>query len=179
MFWVRRVVWVILSRFALGFLRKWIGSHRHHAPGCGPVWQGEEYIPSVDVHCTHIWASQTLSRTRRDHSLVASDSNLSALGHTYTRILSQSNRWSRVDSGNVASIRAQWNAVSFQAPWQPAPSDTGEGGGGGWGGGKKRRTQFKTVPRPSISRLKDVGCTYIHLKLFLTRSLLNLFMKGV
>lgn len=39
--------------------------------------------------------------------------------------------------------------------------------------------QFITVPRPSILSLEDVGCTYIHLKLFLTHSLLNLFMKGV
>lgn len=44
--------------------------------------------------------------------------------------------------------------------------------------GEGKRMQFKTVPRPSISRLEDVGCTYIHLKVFLTRSLLNLFMKG-
>lgn len=47
------------------------------------------------------------------------------------------------------------------------------------GGGRKRRMQFITAPRPSILSLEDVGCTYIHLKLFLTHSLLNLFMKRV
>lgn len=45
--------------------------------------------------------------------------------------------------------------------------------------GEEKRMQFITAPRPSILSLEDVGCTYIHLKLFLTRSLLNLFMKGV
>lgn len=99
--WVRQGVWAILSRFPLGFFRKWVGCRRHHAPGCGPVWQGRREHPQrrFSLH-THLGVAELRERARErwaepadTHFLAASDSSLSALGHTETSGPRLSDRW--------------------------------------------------------------------------------------
>lgn len=92
-----------------------------------------------------------------------------APGLAGTGVLSPSNRQRGADIMSIMSIRR--NKVPF-LPWLPQPARSGTGGG------EEKRTQLKTGPRPSILRLEDVGCTYIHLRLFLTCSPPNLFMRG-
>lgn len=93
------------GQYFLGFL--WASSENELAAAAtmlqavGLWGRGEESIPSVHFHCTHIWASRNWEERARErwtepadtHFLAASDSSLTALGHTETRGPRLSDRW--------------------------------------------------------------------------------------
>lgn len=138
---------------------------------CG---RGEGSVPSVDLHCTHIWALQNWEERARNV-----EQNLQT--HIGWQPLTQASLPRATLRPGCRACQTGGETVHRQCGVHQSlcfPGSLTAYFPRYWVG-EKKRMQFITAPRPSILSLEDVGCTYIHLKLFLTRSLLNLFMKGV
>lgn len=121
--------------------------------------------------CTHIWAPGLRGGSQ------------GALGRARGDASWQPEIWPPAPGLAGTEVLSPQTGRGERAPATGCPSDKTKylfflGCHSGTGEGEEKRTQLKTGPRPSILRLEDVGGTYIHLRLFLTCSLLNLFMRG-